>query len=132
MNIYEQQPPVVSTAKTLRDYITYFNLEARELTQEEREANEIPETIVDEQGNETPREAWTAHTVIYRHEHPLTEDDYGKMVAAIVRSKYTADDVEAILSNYAAEHRREYEEEFNIFQAWRVVAKTAAREALGE
>jgi hypothetical protein len=130
MNIYEQQPPIAATTKTLKEYVTYFCLEARELTQEEREANEIQDTVVDEQGNETPREAWTAHTVVYRHEHPLTEEDYGKMVAAIVRSKYTADDVEAILSNYAAEHNREHETEFNTFQEWRVVAKTAAREAL--
>ena len=130
MNIYEQRPPVAATTKTLREYVTYFCLDARELTQEEREANEIPDGIVDEQGNETPKEAWTAHTVAYRHEHPLTEDDYGKMVAAIVRSKYTSDDVEAILSNHAVGESDEQLAEFLSFQAWRTAAKEAAREAL--
>lgn len=130
MNIYEHQPPIAATTKTLKEYVTYFCIEARELTQAEREANDIPDTIFDEHGNETPREAWTAHTVVYRHEQPLTEDDYGKMVAAIVRSKYTADDVEAILSNYAAEQKSEHEAEFKTFQEWRTVAKAAAREAL--
>lgn len=130
MNIYEQQPPVVATTKTLREYVTYLCFDARELTAAEREANSIPDMEKDEQGNDVRKEAWTAHMVAYRHEQPLSEDDYGKMVAAIIRSKYTADDVEAILSNHAAGENEEQLAEFLAFQAWRTAAKEAAREAI--
>ena len=129
MNIYDQQPPVAATTKTLTDYVTYFCFDTRELTDEERKANEIPDTEADDQGNVSRKEAWTAHTVAYRHEQPLTEGDYGKMVTAIVRSKYSADDVEAILNNYAADKDR-YQQEFDTLQDWRNAAKEAARGVL--
>jgi len=132
MNIYEQQPPLVATNKLLEGYVTYICLGARKLTKVERKENEIPDKEIDENGNENPKQAWTAHTVVYKHKNPLTDDDYGPIVTAIIRSRYTADDVEAILSNYAAEKTDEHVTEFNGFQSWRSVAKEAAREAIGK
>ena len=54
---------------------------------------------------------------------------YDTLVAAVVRSRYSADDVEAILNNYlldAETGRKEFDE----LQAWRTKAKQAAHEAL--
>ncbi len=131
MNIYEQQPPVVATNKLLEGYVTYINLGARKLTKAERRENEIPDKMMDEEGNEVTKQAWTAHTIVYKHKDPLTEADYGPLVAAIVRSRYSADDVEAIMLNYSADQTEEHRLEFNQLQTWRQVAKEAAREAIG-
>ena len=131
MNIYEQQPPTVATNKLLEGYVTYINLGARKLTKAERRENEIPDKMMDEEGNEVTKQAWTAHTIVYKHKDPLTEADYGHLVAAIVRSRYSADDVEAIMLNYSADQTEEHRLEFNQLQTWRQVAKEAAREAIG-
>lgn len=132
MNIYAQQPPVAATTKTLRGYVTYICLEPRKLTKAERKANEIPDKELDENGNEIKKEAWTAHVAVYRHDEPLTEADYGPIVSAIIRSRYTADDVEAIINNYVAEQNEEHSREFESLQSWRATAKTAARIAVGK
>ena len=131
MNIYEQQPPVVATNKLLEGYVTYINLGARKLTKAERRENEIPDKMMDEEGNEVTKQAWTAHTIVYKHKDPLTEADYGPLVAAIVRSRYSAADVEALMLNYSADQTEEHRLEFNQLQTWRQVAKEAAREAIG-
>lgn len=131
MNIYEQQPPVVATNKMLEGYVTYINLGARKLTKAERKENEIPDKVMNEEGDEVTRQAWTAHTVVYKHKEPLKEADYGPLVAAIVRSRYSSDDVEAIVMNYTADKSDEHQLEFNQLQTWRQVAKEAAREAIG-
>ena len=160
MNIYDQQPPISATTKTLREYITYLCLDARELTPEEREANNVPDTVIDDQGNEVPKEAWTAHTVAYHHEQPLSADDYSPIVTAIIRSKYTSSDMEAITSNYLREtdlaklidllrttqnfnklrstmsdwlsgRDADIVEEYDRMQIWREKAKEAARIAVG-
>ncbi len=49
--------------------------------------------------------------------------DYGKVVSALVRDRYTADEVEAILANHAAGIG---EEEYAAFQEWRERAKEIA------
>lgn len=56
--------------------------------------------------------------------------DYGSIVSAIVRDKYSADAVEAILSNGSdtEDHGRELEE----FQQWRAKAKEIATAAVLE
>lgn len=53
--------------------------------------------------------------------------DYGSIVSAIVREKYSQDRVEAILANNAIEAESEEMEEF---QAWRVHAKEVAHELI--
>jgi len=63
---------------------------------------------------------------------------YGDIVSAIIRSRYTQDTVEAILSNYeeakdatsdlAQEKREEYSDEYTDYQNWRKHAKDIARQ----
>lgn len=69
-----------------------------------------------------------------------TGKDYGSIVAAIVNSKYSNDDVQAIFadkgladdseSTITDEKRAEYLEDYNTFQQWRVKAKEVAVKAL--
>lgn len=128
MNIYEETPQTVSTVKMLREYVTYIRLEPRQLTGEELEANGL---VMPEGSNEPQHEYWTANTIAYHHANQLTEADYGPMVTAVVRSKYSADDVEAIILNYYKDNRKEVNvTEFQELQAWREQAKEAARLAL--
>lgn len=66
---------------------------------------------------------------------------YGDIVAAIVNSKYSPDDVQAILANYTEigaatpynateEKQEEYIKEYDEFQKWRSHAKEVATEVL--
>jgi len=52
---------------------------------------------------------------------------YGTVVAAIVRSRFSQDEVEAIQLNFLAD-ASSGSDEFNALQAWRVMAKRIARE----
>ena len=65
--------------------------------------------------------------------------DYSTIVAAIIRSKYSQDDVEAILSNYqlckdgeAETKCEEYTDKYNAYQDYRVHAKTIAKDVLNK
>ncbi|HZK28294.1 MAG TPA: hypothetical protein VFD00_12240 [Thermoclostridium sp.] len=65
--------------------------------------------------------------------------DYSTIVASIVRSKYSQDDVEAILSNYqlckdgeAETKYEEYTDKYNAYQDYRVYAKSIARDVLNK
>lgn len=128
MNIYEEMPQTASTVKMLKEYVTYIRLEPRQLTGEELEANGL---VAPDGSNEPTREYWTANTIAYQHTNQLTEADYGPMVTAVVRSKYSADDVEAIILNYYKDNRKEKNiTEFQELQAWREQAKEAARLAI--
>lgn len=68
-----------------------------------------------------------------RIEQPLT---YEAIIRAIVRSRYTADEVEAILLNaqlapeVAGEKREEYRRELDELQDWRTEAKRIAGEVM--
>lgn len=121
----------METTKQLSGWLTEFHLDVRELTVQERQEYEIPDTYIDEQGVEHPQEAYTDTYAFYRHENPLTEDDYGAMVSAIVRARYSADDVEAIMQNYIASKTSEHKAEWSELQAWRETAKELARIATG-
>ena len=63
--------------------------------------------------------------------------DYATIISAIIRDKYTQDDVEAILSNYqlckdnaAGDKSAEYTERYNAYQSHRTYAKQIANELL--
>lgn len=68
----------------------------------------------------------------------VEEADYGKVVAAIVNGRYSADDVQALLANRTEaldpdsalekEKRDEYLREYRQFQAWRIHAKEVANQ----
>lgn len=68
----------------------------------------------------------------YLHREPITENDYGPMVTAIIRSHYSADEMEAILNNYVYSKTAEHKAEWNTMQAWRTEAKRLARLAINE
>lgn len=79
----------------------------------------------------TDRETKKKH-IVYEYDSCRTElgADYATIVSAIVRSRYSQADVEAIILNYGdgdPEHEQRYAE----LQAWRVEAKTVARQVLG-
>lgn len=67
---------------------------------------------------------WTADSV--RVHNPL---EYGKIISAFVRLRYSADDVEAITLN-AGDGNPDHERELLELQAWRAEAKRIAKEVL--
>lgn len=65
--------------------------------------------------------------------------DYASIVSAIIREKYSQDDVEAILSNYqlckdgeAGEKCQDYNQRYTDYQNYRVTAKTVAHSILNK
>ncbi len=76
---------------------------------------------------------YTFGMIEIRHGKPwivrLTSNDYPALVAAIVRDRYSQDQVEAIVNNYLAdpEGRRQ---EFDELQAWRAKAKEEAMKVI--
>ena len=129
MNIYPSRPPLAETNKQLTGWLTSVHLNPRELTDDERRQHDIPDTWTDERGETHRQEAWTASDAFYRHAQPLTSDDFGPLVSTIVRSRYTEDEVEAIMNNYLADPDG-HATEFLLLQTWRKKAKSAAREYL--
>lgn len=74
---------------------------------------------------------WECDEVCYNHPLPLErEKDYGGIVTAIVRSKYSADDMEAIINNYLLTKTAQHKAEWNAMQAWRALAKETAENIL--
>lgn len=133
MNIYSEKPSAVLTSRQLSHWLTEFHLSPRELTTEERSACAISDTYKDEQGEDHYQQAWTSIDAFYHHSYPLSESDYGPMVATIVRARYDANEVEAILNNYLADpENSEHLLEFQQLQQWRTQAKQVARMAINE
>lgn len=54
---------------------------------------------------------------------------YGELVSALIRCKYSADDVEAIVLN--GEDTIAHAEELQLLKEWRIEAKKIAKEILG-
>ena len=75
-------------------------------------------------------------TVIMAENVDVESAEYGDIVNAVVRDRYSADNVEAIMANYqeaieqtsslTEDKRTEYKAEYDAFQAWRVKAKEVA------
>ena len=57
----------------------------------------------------------------------LAYSDYPMLVSAIIRDRYSVDDVEAITQNYLADESAEHVREFNTLQDWRALAKSEAK-----
>lgn len=58
------------------------------------------------------------------------EWEYGNLVSAIIRERYTADNVEAVILNYG-DGEPEHEQSYNELQEWRKHAKQLAKEVFG-
>ena len=57
--------------------------------------------------------------------------DRGTLVSAIVRTRFSADAVEAIVQNHISEETEGHQREWEVLQAWRKEAKRMALEYLG-
>lgn len=76
-------------------------------------------------------QGWECDEVEYSHRENLQESDYGSLVSAIVRGRYSEDDVEAIVNNYlAAPDEGAHTADFQQLQQWRSEAKIRAREII--
>lgn len=75
-------------------------------------------------------DGYTTSSTTLSTDAPLTADDYGKIVTAIIRARYTADDVEAIQQNYLESKTDAHKAAFNDFKAWRAFAKEKADEVI--
>lgn len=63
----------------------------------------------------------------------LGKPTYAQLVAAIVQSRYSNDDMQAIINNHLLEDGdTEHEAEWSAMQAWRAEAKVRAKEILEE
>ena len=81
-------------------------------------------------------------TVLTAENVDVESSDYGDIVNAIVRDRYAADKVEAIMANYqeamdstsslTEDKRAEYKAEYEAFQAWRAKAKEVATATVGQ
>ena len=92
-----------------------FDYEPVEVTTQPMREDEEPQTKTEYHG----------HTV--RVEQPL---EYGKVVSAIVRAKYSADDTEAIVLN--GSDTPDHEAEYTALQQWRSHAKEVAKQVLAQ
>ena len=74
--------------------------------------------------------AMPEHYEAERIEMPRTED-YGKVVSALIREKYSADEVEAIVLNHG-DGDAEHDAEYKALQEWRSHAKEVAKQVLAQ
>lgn len=83
---------------------------------------------------EMPEDSENGHSVqqyeceLYRINNPVT---YASIVSAVVRDKYSADAVEAILLNHG-DGNEEHNEEFDALQEWRKYAKEVAHKVINK
>lgn len=76
-------------------------------------------------GDSEKKTEYVGYTV--RVEQPL---NYGKIVSAIVREKYSADEVEAIVLNHGT-NSSDNDAEYAELQEWRKYAKEIAHQVVG-
>lgn len=105
--IYEQKPPIASVSRTRKGYHTTINFNIRETDG-----------------------GFDADSVTITTTTPITSDDYGVIVSAIVRCKYSADEVEAIVNNYLLAKTDASENDMSEMQGWRALAKETAKSVL--
>ena len=105
--IYEEIPQLITVAVTKKGYHTTINFNIEEV-----------------------EGGYTAESVTVITDTPICEDDYGKIVSAIVRFKFSQDEVEAIQLNYMESKTTEHKNEFFELRDWRAFAKQKAREVL--
>lgn len=108
---YNEEPNPFETIRSVGAFITIIRFN-------------IQESEDKEQG------MWQCDEVTYGHRNPLTEGDYGALVSTLVRARFSADEVEAILNNYLG-GLEAGAEDFDELQRWRVEVKQKARDILG-
>lgn len=108
---YNEKPNPFETIRSVGAFITVIRLN-------------INESEDQEQG------VWQCDEVTYGHKDPLAESDYGPLVSTLVRARFSADEVEAILNNYLGGHEAGVED-FEELQRWRAEAKQMSKDILG-
>lgn len=74
---------------------------------------------------------YTCDSVAVKLDHYPGDDDYPAFVSALVRFKYSQDDMEAMLCNYDITPRTEkVKQDMAEMQAWRAESKEIAQEAI--
>ncbi|MBQ9309876.1 MAG: hypothetical protein IJ222_03330 [Bacteroidales bacterium] len=105
---YEKRPPLISVSKSGEKYHSTLNY------------------LIEESGD-----GYEVASVTIATDGPLSEEHYGKLVSAIVRSRYSEDDTEAIICNYSLTPRSSVaKDEMNELQQWRAMAKERAKDAI--
>lgn len=107
---YEQKPTLFETVRTTGVMITIIRLNIEQCTDEEHAGQ------------------WQCEEVCYPHKTAISPADYGLIISAIVRAKYSADDVEAIQQNYMESKTTSHKSDFQDLKAWRKTAKDIATE----
>lgn len=107
VQMYDEIPQLIAVSQTKNGYHTTINFD------------------IEKVGDE-----YSVSSVTIVTENPICEDDYGKLVAALVRFKFSADAVEAIQLNYMESKTTEHKNEFYELRDWRAFAKQKAREVL--
>ena len=80
---------------------------------------------------QTPDGRYEAESVVVTTRDPLSKDDYPAIVTAIIRDRYSADDMEAVTNNYMSNvSDMEAAAVFTEMQRWRGKAKEVAREVM--
>ena len=84
-----------------------------------------------ERNVEMPQQEGTEPIQMYEYDSVRTPigADYGTLVTAIIRTRYTSDQVEAIVLNHG-DGNPDHEAEYNALQQWRTEAKHVAKLAL--
>ncbi len=95
---------------------------------EVEETEEALASIHEDEEQPTTRTVYKAY--VTRLERPAT---YERIVSAIVNDGYSTDEMQAIINNHLLDSGNEdTEAEFQTMQEWRTLAKTVAREVVGE
>ena len=81
---------------------------------------------------EETEDGYECDEVEYSHKEPLTESDYAPLVSALVRARFSQDEVEAIQLNYMESKTTEHKNEFAALKEWRAIVKARARAVIGE
>lgn len=105
--IYEEKPSLMSVTKTKNGYHTTINYQIEEV-----------------------EGGFDVESVTIATENPISEDDYGAIVSAIIRAKFPSDAVEAIQLNYMESKTTEHKNKFAQLKEWRAMAKSKAKEVL--
>lgn len=122
---YAYEPKQFETIRSIGLMTTIIRYDIREVETEDSETEGMIEGAAEGSAR------WACKEFLYHHRTPLSvEKDYPAMVTALVRSHYSADDVEAIQQNYMESKTTGHKKKFAELKEWRAQAKTLATEAL--
>ena len=100
-------------------FVLYFN----------EQESDVPAEREEESANQLQYEYDTCLAEGLKDDNGNLQPDYGLFVSALIRSRYSQDQVEAITQNYLANSKdADAKQAFNDLQAWRAQAKQIARD----